>query len=95
MSDNKKLRVVGHNIHLNLAEQEWLHHMQQMFGCTEQQALEEIISYKREMAFHYEKTGNIELARHLLQEIDEWDDTREEEYNQRVSKNVKIIMPGD
>lgn len=92
---DNKLRVIGKNIILTIAEKEWLGVMQRQFGCTEQQALEEIISYKREQAFGYEKTGRIELARLLLQQIDEWDDTREEEYKQRVSKaGQKIILPG-
>lgn len=88
------LRIIGKNIKLNIAEQEWLGVMQRQFGCTEQEALEEIIVYKREQAFGYEAIGNYELARHLLQEIDEWDDSREEEYKQKVSNaNKKIILP--
>lgn len=91
-----KLRVIGKNIQLGVAELEWLGVMQRQFNCTEQEALDEIIVYKREQAFGYEKSGNFELARHLLQEIDEWDDTREQEYKNRASraKEVKIILPG-
>lgn len=88
-----KLLIIGKNIHLNGPELEWLGHMQAMFGCTEQEALKEIIEYKREQAFAQESKGNYELARMLLQEIDEWDDTREEEYKNRTVKNVKIIIP--
>lgn len=89
------LKIIGKNVHLNIAEQEWLKAMQRLYGCTEQEALKEIIDYKREQAFGYEQLGNIELARHLLQEIDEWDDTREQDYKQMTSKNVKIILPGE
>lgn len=89
-----KLRIIGQNIQLNIAEKEWLGVMMRQFGCTEQEALEEIVVYKREQAFAHEQMGNIDLARLLLQEIDEWDDTREEEYKQRASKDVKIIIPG-
>lgn len=90
------LRVIGKNIHLNIAEKEWLGVMIRQFGCTEQQALDEIIVYKREQAYGYKQKGNYELERQLLQEIDEWDDMREEDYKQRVSKGkeVKIILPG-
>lgn len=90
------LRIIGVNIHLSLAEQEWLGHMQAMFGCTEQEALEEILMYKREQAFMYEQQGNFELSRQILTEIDEWDDIREQEYKQKVSRvnSVKIIIPG-
>lgn len=77
-----KLRVVGKNIHLTIAEKEWLGVMKRQFGCTEQEALEEIIMYKREQAFGYQQQGNLDLARMLLQEIDEWDDTREAEYKE-------------
>lgn len=90
----KKLRIIGQNIQLSLGEQEWLKHMQAMFNLTEQEALEEIIQYKREQAFGYEQQGNFELARHLLQEIDEWDDAREEEYKQRAPNDRKIFIPG-
>ena len=90
-----KLRIIGKNINLSIAEKEWLGVMMRQFGCTEQQALEEIISYKREQAFGYEQQGNFALARQLLQEIDEWDDNREEEYKNRDSavRNTKIILP--
>ena len=89
-----KLRVIGSNIHLSIAEKEWLGVMQRQFNCTEQEALEEIIVYKREQAFGYEQLGNHALARQLLQEIDEWDDKREEDYKQKESseQEVKIII---
>lgn len=89
-----KLRVIGQNIKLNIAEKEWLGVMMRQFGCTEQEALNEIILYKREQAFGFDQIGQYELARQLLQEIDEWDDTREEEYKQKASKDVKIVLPG-
>lgn len=38
-----KLKILGKNIHLNLAEMEWLDVMQKMYGITEKQALDEII----------------------------------------------------
>lgn len=90
-----KLRVIGKNIHLNIAEKEWLKAMQNLYGCTEQQALNEIIIYKREMAYEHGLKGNYELERLLMQEIDEWDDTREEEFKQKASKKdtTTIILP--
>ena len=87
------LKIAGKNIQLNVAEKEWLGVMMRQFMCTEQQALEEIIAYKREQAFGYDQKGNYALARQILQEIDEWDDKREEEYKQRQTKEVKIILP--
>jgi hypothetical protein len=91
---DNKLRIIGQNIHLNVAEMEWLGVMQRQFQCTEQEALNEIIMYKREQAYLYEKMGKFELSRMLLQEIDEWDDTKEEDYKQQMSKEIKIILPG-
>lgn len=91
-----KLRIIGKNIHLNVAEKEWLGVMMRQFGCPEDVALNEIIIYKREQAYGFKLQGNYALERQLLQEIDEWDDTREEDYKQRVSneRDVKIILPG-
>jgi hypothetical protein len=89
------LRVIGKNIKLSIAEKEWLGVMMRQFGCTEQEALDEIIVYKREMAFYHEKKGNLELARHLLQEIDEWDDTREAEFVEfkEKEKEISLVLP--
>jgi len=90
------LKIIGKNIHLNVAEMEWLGVMQRQFNCTEQEALAEIIEYKREQAFVYEQRGNIELARHLLKEIDEWDDSREADYaNMPTQASKKIILLGE
>jgi len=57
-----------------------------MFKCTEQEAFDEIIQYKREQAFGYEQQGNYPLARQLLQEIDEWDNTREAEFRAHMNE---------
>lgn len=89
------LKIIGKNIHLSIAEQEWLTVMQRMYGCTEQEALKEIIDYKREQAFGYEQTGNFALAKFLLQQIDEWDDTREQQFKEREEqlKERTLILP--
>lgn len=65
-------------------------------NLTETQAIDEVVGYKREQAYHYEKQGNFELAKMLLQEIDEWDDAREEDFKNRAvpNKDIKIILPG-
>lgn len=91
------LRVIGKNIHLSIAEKEWLAVMQRQFLCTEQEALAEIIEYKREQAFMYQQQGHIALARQILQEIDEWDDTAEATYKEQAEKleevTVNLILP--
>ena len=78
-----------------MAEKEWLNVMMRQLWCTEQEALDEIIKYKREQAFGFEQKGNHALARQLLMEIDEWDDSKEEEYKQKAGnvKDTKIILP--
>lgn len=77
---------------------EWLKAMQQLYGCTEAHALDEIIMYKREMAFMHGQQGKPELARQLLIEIDEWDEDRERDFQQREERakdlEVKLILPG-
>lgn len=77
-----QLKVIGQNIQLNIAEKEWLGVMMRQFNCTEQEALAEIIEYKREQAFMYQQQGNMALVRQILQDIDEWDDTREADYQE-------------
>ena len=86
------LKIIGQNIQLSVAEQEWLNHMQKMFGCTEQEALNEIIIYKREQAFMYEQQGHYELSRQILMEIDEWDGSREEEFKQFINNKNKTTI---
>jgi hypothetical protein len=93
MSD--KLWIIGKNIHLNIAEKEWMGVMQRQFMCTEQEALAEIAEYKREQAFMYQQQGNLALTRHILQELDEWDDEREAEFKelQEAIEEIKLILP--
>lgn len=91
------LKIIGKNVHLSIAEKEWLGVMQRQFGCTEREALDEIIEYKREQAFLFQSSGNLALARQILQEIDEWDDERERQYNeeQEQLEQVTLILPGE
>lgn len=89
-----KLRVIGVNIHLSIGEMEILQRLQEGADLTESEALDEVIAYKREQALMYEQQGNLALSKQLLQDIDEWDDSRS-----RVHADINstppptIIMP--
>ncbi len=92
-----KLNVIGKNIHLDVGEQEMLKHMMAGAGLTEQEALNEVMGYKREQAVLHDQLGNFALAKHLLQSIDEWDDSREEAYKNgetifHVNRDREIII---
>ena len=89
------LQIIGKNIHLDIGEMEILKHLQEGAGLTEAEALKEVISYKREQALLYETKGNWELARHLLKAIDEWDGSRDKEFDDKIAalpQDVKIII---
>ena len=89
------LKIIGKNIHLDVGELEMLKHLMEGADLTEQEALSEVLNYKREQALYHEGLGNWELARQLLQHIDEWDGSREQEFNDHIAakpKDVKIII---
>jgi len=72
------------------AEREIIEHMRETMGMTLIEATEHVIQYKRNLALHYEQTGNVELAEHLLKELGEWDESRREEMK---SQYQSIILP--
>ncbi len=92
-----QLKIIGKNIHLDIGELEMLKHLMEGAGLTEQEALDEVINYKREQALLHEEKGNWELAKHLLKSIDQWDGSREQEFNEKIEaatkqKDIKIII---
>lgn len=83
-------------IKLNNAEREIMQHLIDIYQCSEATAFNEIVKYKRELALHHQHRGNFELAKHLLIELDEWDDSREQDFkNSKLPSSRKIILPGD
>jgi len=89
------LKIIGKNIQLDVGEMEMLKYLMEGAELTEQEALSEVINYKREQALLHEGLNNWELARHLLKSIDEWDGSREQEFNEKIEakfKDVKIII---
>lgn len=75
-----KLRVLGKNIHFDIGEMEIMKHLMNKDVCTEAEAIDHVIRYKREQAILHERQGNYALAEHLLKSIDEWDEKRAEAY---------------
>ena len=94
-----KLKILGQNIHFDLGEIQIMKRLMENDICTEAQAINEVIGYKREQAVYYEELGNFALAEHLWKAIDEWDDTRAEAYKAATEiiedNNQKIIVPKD
>lgn len=88
--------ILRRNIELSIGEKEIVKCLMEGADLTETQAIDEVVSYKREQALHYQKKGNFELAKFLLQQIDEWDESREEDFKNTdvVDKDVKIFIPG-
>ena len=89
------LKIIGKNIQLDIGEMEMLKHLMEGADLTEQEALSEVLNYKREQALYHEGLGNWELAKHLLKAIDEWDGSRDKEFDDKIAaqpKDVKIII---
>jgi hypothetical protein len=61
-------------IKLNNAEIQILEHLQQGAGISEQAALRQVVSYKREQVLVQEAAGNYALVELLLKELDDWND---------------------
>lgn len=93
-----KLRVLGKNIHFDLGEQEIMKCLMNESICTEAEAIDHVIRYKREQAIYHERKGNYALAEHLLKSIDEWDNTRAAAHKAGAElieeTKQKLILPG-
>jgi len=70
------------------AEKEIMENLQETMGLSAIEAADNVVRYKRNLALYYEQKGNFELAKHLLIELGEWDDSREQK-----STYQDIIMP--
>ena len=49
------LKIIGKNIQLDIVEMEMLKHLMEVADLTEQEALSEVLYYKREQAYYHEK----------------------------------------
>lgn len=85
-------------VYFSVAEEEMIESIIEIYGVTEEQAKESVISNKRQNAWMYQQRGNLELAEVLLKELGEWNDTWAEEFEELRSNGKeykKIYLPGD
>ena len=87
------LKVIDVNIHFNAAEKQMVEHLMEGAELTEQQAIEQVLSYIREQVFLYEKQGNFALCQHLLERIGEWNDEIADRYAELDKPTPKIYLP--
>lgn len=80
-------------IYFSVAEQEILNWMVQSMGLTRFEAIEHVLGQKRELAYIHGRRGNLALRRQILQEINEWDDEMEQDYQNTAAKEKKIYIP--
>jgi len=81
-------------IYFSIAEKEIINWMVNQAGTTQIEAVEHVISQKRELAYIHGQRGNLALQRQLLKEINEWDDQAEQDYQNIAQKEQKIYVPG-
>ena len=84
--------IIKSTINLNIAEKEIVNHLMEGAEVTEEQAVDQVLSYIREQVIVHENNGNFELAQHLLERIGEWNDVIAERYETR-QKTAKIYLP--
>lgn len=86
------------NIYLSVAEEDIFRYLKGYLiqDCgyeeirAEDEALENVIGQKRELAFEHERRGNIELARHIKKELGEWTKESEEAYQDKMELLKKL-----
>jgi len=76
-----------------VGEQNIVSELQRNFDLTEIEATDHVLAQKRELAFIHHTQGHFELARQLMQELDEWTEEAEKDYMKwEQSKTKKIIL---
>lgn len=85
-------------VYFSVAEEEMITSLQEIYKITEIEAVEAVISNKRQNAWMYQQRGNLELAEVLLQELGEWNATWEETFEELRADGKeykKIILLGE
>ena len=77
-------------VYFSPPEEEMIESLQEIYGITHLEACEHVIIQKRELAIMHRARGNYELERTILKELGEWNDEREEEFQER-----DLSKPGD
>jgi len=82
-------------IYFSVAEKEIIEWMVRQVGVTQIEAVEHVLAQKRELAYIHQRRGNIELARQILTEINEWSSDAEKDFQEmkQIEKEITIIVP--
>lgn len=80
-------------IYFSIAEQEIMDWMVRQVGITCIEAVEHMLAQKRELAYIHGMRGNLALQRQILQEINEWNDQAEQDYQNIAQQEKKIYLP--
>jgi len=86
------------NVYFSVAEEEMIASLQEIYNVTEAQAVQSVISNKKQNAWMYQQRGNLELAEVLLRELGEWNSTWEEtfaELREQGKEYKKIVLLDD
>jgi len=86
------------DVYFSVAEEEMITSIQEIYNVTEIEAVQAVISNKRQNAWAYQQRGNLDLAEVLLRELGEWNSTWEEthaELREEGKEYKKLILPGD
>lgn len=85
-------------VYFSVAEEEMITSIQEIYKITEIEAVEAVISNKRQNAWMYQQRGNLELSEVLLRELGEWNATWEETFEElrdAGKEYKKIILLGE
>ena len=86
------------DVYFSPPEEEMIESIQEIYGVTEYEAKQAVISNKKQNAWMYQQRGNLDLAEVLLRELGEWNETWEEEFaklREDGKEYKKIILPGE
>lgn len=78
--------------YLSAAEKEIIAALQLTLEITELEAVEHHLQGKRELALTYARRGNVDLAEHLLKELDEWSEEMSIELQRIAAETPKKII---
>ncbi len=82
-------------VYFSPPEEEMIDSIQEIYGITYIEAVNQVIIQKRDLAFQHQRRGNFLLAETLLKELDEWNDEIAEEMNKQKTYGTtkKIYIP--
>jgi len=88
------MKIPVKEVYFSPPEEEIIESLQEIYGITHLEACEQVIIQKRELAFMHGRRGNHALERNILQQLGEWTDDREKEYQKiaDISEAEKEII---